>query len=96
MNENLKWNVLKEKAQQASEMKPSDNVYGIKTVNISESMMVYEISHTLGNQSEYVAAYSPAEAIEKLKETYISDKFSNRRINDEDIISVVKLGDLIL
>ena len=29
--------------------------------------MVYEISHTLGNQSEYVAANSPAEAIEKLK-----------------------------
>ena len=59
-------------------------------------MRLYEISHTLGNQLEYVAAYSPAEAIEKLKETYISDKFSNRRINDEDIISVVKLGDLIL
>ena len=61
-----------------------------------ESMMVYEISHTLGNQSEYVAANSPAEAIEKLKETYVSDNFSNGRINDKDIISIVNLGDLIL
>ena len=59
-------------------------------------MMVYEISHTLGNQSEYVAANSPAEAIEKLKETYISDGFPNGRINDKDIISIVNLGDLIL
>ena len=59
-------------------------------------MMVYEISHTLGNQSEYVAANSPAEAIEKLKETYVSDNFPNGRINDKDIISIVKLGDLIL
>lgn len=34
MNENLKWNLLKEKVQQASEMKHGDNVHGIKTVNI--------------------------------------------------------------
>ena len=34
MNENLKWNLLKEKVKQASEMKPVDNVLGIKTVNI--------------------------------------------------------------
>ena len=87
MNENLKWNVLKEKAQQASEMKP---------VNISESMMVYEISHTLGNQSEYVAANSPADAIEKLKKFYITDNFPGGRVNDKDIISIVNLGDLIL
>ena len=31
MNENLKWNLLKEKVQQAAEMKPGDNVHGIKT-----------------------------------------------------------------
>ena len=31
MNDNLKWNLLKEKVQQASEMKPGDNVHGIKT-----------------------------------------------------------------
>ena len=59
-------------------------------------MMVYEISHTLGNQSEYVAANSPAEAIEKLKETYISDNFPNGRINDKAIISILNLGDSIL
>lgn len=34
MNENLKWNLLKEKVKQASEMKHGDNVLGIKTVNI--------------------------------------------------------------
>lgn len=59
-------------------------------------MMVYEISHTLDSQSEYVAANSPAEAIEKLKGTYITDDFPDGRVNDKDIISVVKLGDLIL
>ena len=125
MNENLKWNILKEKVQQASEMKPGDNVHGIKTayrsvlklmdmiedgdflddamfdngmktVNIFEPMMVYEISHTLDNQSEYVAANSPAEAIEKLKNFYITDNFPDGRINDKDIISIVNLGDLIL
>lgn len=125
MNENLKWNLLKEKVQQAAEMKPGDNVLGIKTayrsvlklmdmiedgdfldnamfdngmktVNIFEPMMVYEISHTLGNQSEYVAANSPAEAIEKLKNFYITDNFPDGRINDKDIISIVNLGDLIL
>ena len=59
-------------------------------------MMVYEISHTLGNQSEYVAANSPADAIEKLKNFYITDNFPDGRINDKDIISIVNLGDLIL
>ena len=59
-------------------------------------MMVYEISHTLANQSEYVAANSPAEAIEKLKNFYITDNFPDGRINDKDIISIVNLGDLIL
>lgn len=59
-------------------------------------MMVYEISHTLSNQSEYVAANSPADAIEKLKETYITDNFPGGRVNDKDIISIVNLGDLIL
>lgn len=34
MNENLKWNLLKEKVQQASEMKPGNNGHGMKTVNI--------------------------------------------------------------
>ena len=34
MNENLKWNALKEKVQQASEMKPENNGHGMKTVNI--------------------------------------------------------------
>ena len=34
MNENLKWNALKEKVQQASEMKPGNNGRGMKTVNI--------------------------------------------------------------
>ena len=59
-------------------------------------MMVYEISHTLDSQPEYVAANSPADAIEKLKKTYTTDSFPDGRINDKDIISVVKLGDLIL
>lgn len=59
-------------------------------------MMVYEISHTLDNQSEYVAANSPADAIAKLKKIYITDDFPDGRVNDKDIISVVKLGDLIL
>ena len=34
MNENLKWNFLKEKVKQASEMKSVDNGHGMKTVNI--------------------------------------------------------------
>ena len=34
MNENLKWNLLKEKVKQAFEMKHGNNVLGIKTVNI--------------------------------------------------------------
>lgn len=39
MNDNLKWNLLKEKTQQASEMKPGEFVSceygnGMKTVNI--------------------------------------------------------------
>ena len=35
MNENLKWNLLKEKVQQASEMKPGDKLHGIKTADRS-------------------------------------------------------------
>lgn len=31
MNENLKWNLLKEKVQQASEVKPGNNGDGMKT-----------------------------------------------------------------
>ena len=34
MNENLKWNLFKEKVKQASEMKPGNNGHGMKTVNI--------------------------------------------------------------
>ena len=34
MNENLKWNLLKEKVKQASEMKPGNNGREMKTVNI--------------------------------------------------------------
>ena len=34
MNENQKWNLLKEKVKQAFEMKHGNNVLGIKTVNI--------------------------------------------------------------
>ena len=34
MNDNLKWNALKEKVQQASEMKHGNNGHGMKTVNI--------------------------------------------------------------
>ena len=42
-------------------------------------MMVYEISHTLGNQSEYVAANSPADAIEKLNDRIQSGDCSAER-----------------
>ena len=34
MNENLKWNLLKEKVQQAYGRKPENNEHGMKTVNI--------------------------------------------------------------
>lgn len=59
-------------------------------------MMVYEISHTLDSQAEYVAADGPTEAIEKLKKVYKTDNCPNGRLNDDDITSIIKLGDLIL
>ena len=34
MNDNLKWNLLKEKVKQAFEMKHGNNGCGMKTVNI--------------------------------------------------------------
>lgn len=34
MNDNLKWNLLKEKVQQAYGMKSVDNGHGMKIVNI--------------------------------------------------------------
>ena len=34
MNDNLKWNLLKEKVQQAYGRKPGNNGHGMKTVNI--------------------------------------------------------------
>lgn len=59
-------------------------------------MMVYEISHTLDSQAEYVAADSPAEAIEKLKKEYITENCPNGRLSDADIVTVNKIGDLII
>lgn len=59
-------------------------------------MMVYEISHTLDSQVEYVAADSPAEAIEKLKKEHKTENCPSGRLNDDDITSITKLGDLVL
>ena len=59
-------------------------------------MMVYEIAHTLDSQVEYVAADNPVEAIEKLKKEYVSDSYPNGRLDDADIVTVNKIGDLII
>lgn len=59
-------------------------------------MIVYEISHTLDSQAEYVAADSPAEAIEKLKKEYVTENCPSGRLSNADISSVTKLGDLII
>lgn len=59
-------------------------------------MFIYEISHTLNSLPDYVGAESPNDAVEKLKSTYIHENIEKSRLEDKDILSVTKLGDLIL
>lgn len=60
-----------------------------------KTMFLYQISHRLNENPEYVGAESPNDAVDKLKETYREDYYGER-LHDGDITSVTKLGDLIL
>lgn len=57
-------------------------------------MNVYEISHTLSNQSDYVAASNPVDAIDKLKKDFYEN--GNRHLNYEDVLSITKMGEIII